>query len=563
MSKIRRIRWSDFPPDDGAAVSSGKTPRIVEVLYEGLSKIESEMAGASDRTFFGANSESGFHLNGNIQNIVRSSFPTRRENQFTHVDYWLENDDLIDSIVNTKAEFSIMGVDIRPANQSTKEVAEEDDDLRTLKQFLNRMQMKWDWPKIVEDLFKDWYAKDTMILYWKTEVNGDTPQLPPDARSKEELTPGLTEICTLNPADCDWHNSFGQDELWYKIPAPLLVKIKEATSEHSEAIKREKIRKLIEEGVEAKYIQAVIDGKDQVLLKKEDGDNWLICTRARKRHGLAKPSMCKIFFPLEIRKTLTEGEFAAAYMMKYFVMHAKTGESIESGPQAGSRANWAKPADIDALHAMLKDPGKATRLVTNHTVTFAFVFPPEEMWNKAKYETAEDRIYNWGGISKVLMSGTGGTNAGGYLGIRRLIANMRSARNKVSHLIFEFFDDPKIRKICNIPDDVDVRAVFDENALKEPRQLLDEIKFLMQSGAGDPQVALMELGRDPATIRDIKKTSLADQEKTGVWAPVYEIQTRSREGERQVSESGRGRPENVGTEVSEETRNQSPPALSS
>lgn len=492
-----------------------------------------------------------------------TSFPRHRRGQLERCDYWLGQDDMLDKLIGLKQEFTALGFSLRPQFKASTGSEESDKQVDELTAKLNRISIKWDFHKIIEDLLLDWFSKDTMILYWKTDppdtsAQADSvPPATPEARSAEELMPGLHDICALNPAECDWQNSFGQDILTYRIPLALKLKIQQALSS---ANREAALQALRNDGVEDKYIEAVSTGKDTVELLKKDGDNWLVCTRARKRHGIAKPSMWTIFIPLEIRKALTEGEFGASYMMKHFILHVTTGESITQGVLAGQKNNWAKKPDIDALDKAMKNPAKAQRLTTNHTVKFNFIFPPADMWSNARYEKSESRILNWVGVSLVIFSGEGGTNAGGHLSIRRMISNMQSARLKIMRLFFEFFDNPIIRTISKLADDVDVIADFNENVLKEPKQILDEVTLIMREGMGDPAISLAELGRNPNTIRDSKRKSLRENKDSKVWEPVFQKESRTRQGERQVVKSGKGRPANPGTTPDEGTRTQSPPA---
>lgn len=490
------------------------------------------------------------------------SFPRTRRDQLNRVDYWLGNvinthsgDDLLVSLMRTKTEFTALGFNLRSASPETKDSKQVTD----FKNKIKRIQQKWNWQKIVEDLLLDWFTKDTMILYWKVNRRSSETDMPPEERSKEELTPGLMDIVVLNPSDCDWDNSYGRDVLKYKIPKELEATIRSALSKNGKE-RIAALAALIAAGIEEKYIKAVDAGQEYVGFSKTDGDNWLIVTRERNRNGISKPSMRLIFDALESRKFVMEGEFSAAYMMKHFILQATGGESITQGPLAGLRSNWIKSAQIKALYNMLVSCSKAQRVATNHTVKFNYIFPPADMWDRKKYETPEARIYNFAGVNLVVMTGQGGTNAGGYLGIKRMISTMSSARQKIGSIICEFFDNPEIRKICEVPGDVDVTGVFDENALKEPKQLLDEIKFLIQSGAGDPPTAVSELGRDPESIRDSKLASIKDNETTKVWEPVYKPQPAGSVGKRQVKQEGKGRPANPGTTENEETRTQSPRA---
>jgi hypothetical protein len=576
---------ADFQSDEEASVSSGnqitvRTPnsrnvldQVTELLMQVAEK-EVEMAAGpnGDTAPFivkpVVNSlEGGLTLspgNASFESFAPlASFPRLRRDQLLRVDYWLgdivnvaSGDDLLKNLLQVKIDFTALGLRLK-----TCSVDEEDPEKIStgkpdpFKNKLKRIQKKWNWQKIIEDLLRDWFSKDTMILYWKLDkVNDDS--VPPADRSKEAEIPGLRDITVLNPADCDWDNSFGNDVLKYRIPKEIEMKIRNALM-RSGAERAKALKALMEAGIEKKYIEAVDKGLAFVTLDRNDGDNWLVVTRERNRNGIAKPSMRFIFDALESRKFVKEGEFTASFMMKHFIFQASAGESITQGVLAGLRNNWAKQKDIDNLHTVLKNTAKAQRIATNHTVKFNYIFPPADMWDEKKYQKAEARIYDFVGVNAIVMSGQGGTNSGGYLGIKRMIAGMWTAREKIDYIIYEFFDNAEIRKICKVPDDVDVTATFDENALKEPKQVLDEVKFIYQSGLGDPETALSELGRDPNAIRDAKLVAIKFNEKTHVWEPVVPLAPQGTVGKRQVKQDAKGRPPNDGTTQSEETRTQS------
>lgn len=501
------------------------------------------------------------------------ALPRTKRKQLQRADYWLGEDDMLASLIQVKTDFGLMGFALRPetseelSNGKLEEPTEEEAKLAVKKrlafrQWLDRFQKKWDLEKVLEDLLKDWFSKDTMILYWRLEKEspaGEEGSSAPDERSKEAMAPGLLEITSLNPSDCDWQDSFGQDRLKYYIPQDTIKTIT-AVMMQPYAERQRAIKVMVEAGVDMKFIQAVQDGKDYVYLDEADGDRWLVMTRNRKRHGIAKPSMYTIFLPLESRKAVSEGEHAASFMMKHFIMHATSGESITQGQAAGTRNLYAKPKEIDRLFEILQDPAKTTRMVTNHTVKINFVFPPSDMWDKKRYEKTEARILNWAGVTLVIMTGDGSTNAGGYLSIKRLISNLDTARRRLSLMFFEFFDQPEIRLICNIPEEYDVTADFNQNVLKEPRQILEEVKTIIGEGMGDPQVALEELGRNPRTIHDSKEESIEQNRTSHVWEPIYSKMQGGREGERQVKQDSKGRPANDSTQVNDETREQTPRA---
>jgi hypothetical protein len=568
MSEVIRLKKDRVATQETASqISTGNSSEELESIRNAMQfakHVQMEFASKGDFFCAGDDSHVGSGLSlrpGNASLDVYAplvSFPRLRRKQLERVDYWIAQDDLLTSLLQVKVDFTVMGMALRP--KMAKKISTGNSDATKTQSILDRILLKWDFVKIAEDLLMDWYSKDTMILYWKIKkevLAGEQDEgIAVDERSKEQLLPGVLEICSLNPAECDWQNSFGQDILRYKIPEALRMQIVNATNKSGED-KKAALQALINSGVELKYIEAVLKGEQWVTLNREDGDNWLIITRARKRHGIARPSMCNIFMPLEIRKAVSEGDFATSFLMKHFILHVKTGESITQGPLAGQRLNWAKEPDINKLNDLLKNTAKSSRVVSNHTVVFDFIFPPKEMWDGAKYENAENRILNFVGLSRVLMSGQGGTNAGGFIGIKRMTASMWSARRKIYLILFNFFDDPEIRKIVGLEDDVDVNAIFDENALKEPRQLLQEVQFLVEDGILDPAIALSELGRDPDTNRVSKLASIEENKKSKLWEPIYTKGGRDRTGQNRKRQQAPGRPANDGTTPGEETRTQS------
>lgn len=483
-----------------------------------------------------------------------TSFPRTIKGKFQRIDYWMENDELLERLVSVKEDICVMGFSLRASRrkQAKPITPEEVGSIAEYKDTLDLIEKKWDFDSVVSDLLREWISKDTMILYWKLAVAGNTEgSPPPEPGSKEELIPGLTNICSLNPSDCNWENSFGQDQLEYKINYQIQKRIQDALNLNAKD-KAIRLAALIAEGIELKYIEAVAAGKDYVLLKKEDGDRWLIKTRGNRLKGFRCPSMANIFAPLEIRRSVADGDFAASFLMKHFIFHVTQGESIDQGPLAGQRMNWAGKKEVETLHNVLKKVSKAFKLVTDHTVKFNFIYPPKEMWDTAKYAKAESRIYNWGGMTLVIMTGDGGTNASGFIGIKRLIANITAARKKIKGVLFEFFDSPEIKNATKKPENCNAMPSFDENVLKDPKQLLDEIRTMLQEGFGDPAMCVDELGRDSETVKDSKSKSIKENQDSKLWTPM------NPKDNRQESQATAGRPPNAGTTPNEGTRLQSP-----
>lgn len=553
---------------------------------------------------------------GSLESQTNAAQPRTLKDKIIRAFYWFSADDLLQGLVGVKRDFTLAGFSLRckPEEGSILETLlstgksgikvgapippegldippEELDRFKALSEFqqnLNRATRKWEFYDLVSQLIEDWYVCDSMILFWRvdpasvkegqagntgktgansaptggskstsTDATGKTAsgevEVPTsDPTGRDETIPGLLQICALHPALVNWDNSLGRNQLEVAIPDDLqkrisaILKLKDGQSEA--------IQSLLDQGVSQKYIDAVKKNQKYVQLNNKDGEYWLIKTRGRKYYGLAQPSMTSIFLPLESRKMIAEGEFTAGYMMKHFIFHVKMGESIQSGALAGQRLNWASAKETQLMSAEMAKPSKTYRMVTNHTVSFEYIFPPKEMFDPSRYEKSEQRIRNWSGITAAIHTGEGGTYGGGFLGTKKVTASLIDTRKRVDWVMTEFFDHTTIRPLIGVPDNSLVMALFDEQVLKEPKQLLDELKFIMEQGGGDPRSAERELGRDPDAIRQSKLETMLDHQQTAAYQPVYEANKKNQ----QVDQPNAGRPANPGTTQSEQTRNQPP-----
>src|SRR5690606_34840758 len=122
-----------------------------------------------------------------------------------------------------------------------------------------------------------------------------------------------------------------------------------------------------------------------------------------------------------------------------------------------------------------------------------------------------------------------------------------------------FFRHPTIKNSLKMPDRTNVLARFDENVLKEPKQLLDEIKFLVLEGMLDPRSGLFELGRDADLVASRKMRCREENSEDKLWEPIFDRNTRTEFRDRFNSDDDEGgRPPSPGTTQGEGTRNQSP-----
>lgn len=521
--------------------------------------------------------------NSTLDSLYISTMPRTKLRRIERAYEWAEHDDLLSALLEIKGDLAVLGFDLRckeeegganelkpPASPdalptdgkgpllSPEEIQELQKQL-DFQLYLSRIQRKWDLDSVISDLFYDWFVSDSMILYWRVNANQQTVDSPSSSNpdSKESLLPGVEDICALSPKHCEWCNDYGQNILMYHVPQgikDLVLSLKRIEQYKPQDLQAE-IQKLHEqEGIPVRWILAILDGDDYIPLSNDDGDYWMIRTKKRKREGLSDPSMKTIFLWLEMRKTLKEGDFAVSFMMKHFILHVTMGESIDNGPMAGQKHNWPTQPETDSMQATVATATKTMRLVTNHTVKFNFIHPPEEMFADGKYGKPEKCMMNWGGMTAVLLTGDGATNSSGYIGTKRVVANIRKARKEVGTLFTEFFDHGTIKKkfTTPLPEDSIVAAIFDENGLKEARQLLDELKFGVGEGFIDPPTAQKEMGRDGDSIRTSKLRAMADNRRTGVYTPMN-----PKMGQANGDRAGiGGRPANPGTTKDGDTLHQ-------
>lgn len=565
--------------------------------------------GSQSRIGYNAGTDLRFQIS-KIESLRTSVLPTTKAGRIVNAMKYYDEDDLIGGLIDIKVEFAMGGMTLfgKPTgftdmmkiasankkastlgkkrkkkkkistgnasgNTSTPPVPDDKPELSPeeikllqeqfdFQKLLEKIQLKWELNGVIATLLQDWFTTDTMILYWKTQVDtelGIAPidSLPPEEDSKEALLPGLLDITSLRPCDVQWNNELGQDNLYVKIPVVLRERIQFAINIQRKPDRDKAIALLLQEGVAQKYIDAVKAGLTHVLLLRADGDNWLVRTKERKHFGMASPSMFRIFISNEIRKSFRDGDFGGAFMFKHFFLHAKLGESVDQGVLAGQRINWATKDDTQAFVRMMGDVSKVSKIATNHTVAFSFVYPPADMFSADRYSVHTAAAFNWSGVASVLYGGEGGKYSSGYLNIRRLINHLLSARQLVREMFCLFFGHSTLKQKMEFPENTEVSVGFDENSLKEPAQLLSELKFMFENGMGDPQIAAQELGRDPDRLRRSKLQSAMENDNSGCWNVITEpVST----GNEQVSQANAGRPTNDGNQPNESSRTQSPPS---
>lgn len=558
-----------------------------------ISAVSTAISTTSAGAYFGRRIPSSTSLIDRLQNGL---MPQTGLEAIEFAFNWYEKDDALGDLIDLKVEFASSGfalvsetlmstyleklkaknAPIQTVDENNQPIQQEefsDEDIEdVIKQALFNEKLKnivteFGLSSVAETLFRDYFISDSMILYWKTpggkgsqgevEANINLSQFDSDV-------PGLIDISAISPKDVQWDNSLGKDELQVKIPIELVERIRIALDQDEKRMTNIMIEGLLSEGVPVKYIEAVKADEEYVLLSKEDGDNWAIYTKERKHHGLAKPSMVKIFIPLATRMMLTEGDFAAGVMTKHFIFHIRSGESITSGINAGSTKNWAAESDNIYLRNLFMNVNKTTIVATNHTVNFSFIFPPIEMFSAEKYISSLQRILNWAGISLVLYSGEGAKYSGGFINIKRVMSTINFAREKVVLLFRKMLSSEFMISSLDIPDGMYVVARFNNLGLKEEAQILDELKVLLEKNATGPDTVNRELGRSPQESRFDRIVAKLEDVRSRIWNGTFGGQNNLKVNDNENSNGpggsreGAGRPPNKGTITGEGTRTQDP-----
>lgn len=528
---------------------------------------------------------------GSISKLLVTALPRDKRARIKRAYMHVERDDLMSSLIEILSDFASVGFSLqsKPPTDTESDYTKSQAANVAFQQKLNDISMGIDAPKIASDLMTDWFVSDSMILYWRTKDGSDDviedgkktveTSIPTDQIEENPYgIPGVIDIAVLKPSDVDWDNSIGSDILKILIPDALKKKVVSAFIQASSngLTEDEVYNALMKSGIPKRWIDAIRAGRSEVQLRRENGDHWIIRTRARNYHGLANPRMYSVFLDLEMRNILKEGDASTALMMKHFILLIKQGESIETGPLAGNTRNWLKPGEAKQLLKKFSITNRAMLAVVNHTTKCEFIFPPKEMFEGGKYEGPEARIFNWAGVTRILATGDGGKYAGGFIGIKRTISKIEKAREQAYMLLRDFFRHETVSGAIETPEGYLVKSSFDSNVLKEPVQLLDELKFLAEMNWIDPRSTLRELERDPDAVKASALQSREENESLECWSsiqpepePMDAAVVSSGNGsgqpggkEKQKLNKG-GRPANPGTQRSAATRNQSPRASQS
>lgn len=395
--------------------------------------------------------------------------------------------ELIQTAILTKIEFYAAGfkIKINPGRESMT---------ASLNERITEWMKKHDIRQICDDLLFDLLAADNCVLMWQvSRRNGRT----------------IDYVTTLPPDTVIYHPGTNGKRLGIRITEELKTEVLKAIADGKSNQWSPKI------------LDAVKTGKPEVMFDEAEGEFWILKSRGPKFAGLRQPSMRSIFADIQLRELLVSGDWSTAYFTKNFITLVTMGESIKNGPYAGTRNLYPTRPEMMAVQDQFTKIGTTMRLYGNQTLNVKYIYPDQTVLGNEKYAGVERRIGRWTRVPDVMLTGEGDGYAQGSLGKRSFEAQGERIREDLDDLFREFFSHPSVMKdpTLNLPTKSTVKATFNKQILKDPKQVLDETKFLNDAGMIDVQTTLENMGLD---YDEIKERKAQDEKDRELWKPVFE-----------------------------------------
>jgi len=431
----------------------------------------------------GFDTESSMDKPGGLRALRNKLIPSSLKAQIEKAASYSENNDFVQPLVETLQDFGAAGFH----NRSTNPDAEK---------YYNNICREHNMDGVVLRMWNDILSTSNIVFHYKLD------------KAKK-----VDYIMTLDPRVTEVVPMFG-DKMVFVEPDEALKALvrRQKTKEEKDRLKEipEKWR------LACKGAGDIPGHKGQVLLSEKDGEFAIVRNAGGREDRMTKPTMCSIFDAIQLRDLLIDGDYSVAYLIKNCITLVKAGEAITSGPKAGARTNWAKQKDIEALKQQFGTPSKTIRIYGNHTLTIDFIFPDISLFAPTKYQAVDQRLLMWAGISLGLMVGEGGNYATLYVNIKKLIAKVKKYRRMIGRLIERFYQDvkPDHIKRADVP-----QVKWDEDLLKEPRQLLQETTMLVKQGLLSPETTLDTF--DQEYNIELERNKTADKNKK-YFIPIYE-----------------------------------------
>ena len=419
---------------------------------------------------------------GGLRTLRNKLIPTGLNAQIKKAVSYSENNDFVQPLIETLQDFGAAGFH----NMSINPKAEK---------YYNNICKEHNMDGVVLRMWNDVLSTSNIVFHYKL-----------DTAEKVEY------IMTLDPRRVEVVPMFG-DKLVFVEPDDAMKDLVRARTDEE----KKRLKDIPKKWIAACKGSGDIPGhKGQVLLLEKDKEYAIVRNAGGREDRMTKPTMCSIFDALHLRDLLIDGDYSVAYLIKNCITMVKSGEPILAGPKTGSRVNWAKPKDLDALKVQFRTPSKAIRIYGNHTLTIDFIFPDVALFAPTKYQAVEKRILMWAGLSLGLMIGEGGNYATLYVNIKKVVAKVKKYRRMIGRLIERFYQDIKPDFISK--EDVP-QVKWDEDLLKEPRQLLQEITMLVKQGLLSGETTLDTFDQEYDIELERKKN--ADKNKK-YFVPIYE-----------------------------------------
>jgi len=482
----------------------------------------SEMAGADP---FGDETSQG---RGSLKHIRRALINGPTEDLLKRCASAKDGDDLISAIINAKKTFfgagfrvkargpsgylakmiGALGIVVEVAKLFLRENRETANTtfgrLAKVNTELEQLTRKQGLHQLVEEIIADWELYDNVVVQWKVGVDGEQP--------------GLHYVTTIEPYRIKgFQDGWGQSEIKLELTLDFILMVGKALAANK-GNKDATVEQLKKDGVPEKYVIAAFT-RTPVTLKNSDGEYWIIRANGPKYRGFAKPSMHTIEMDIKLREFLLGGDFSIAFFFKRLIQIVHHGESCQNGPYAGKRGpTWTNDEDLKALAEQFELPAETMRLITDHTLKIVYSLPPTESLTGEKYDPVEKRILRWGDIPDVLMTGEGGTYAGGFVGLKKLVAKGVRTRRIAGEILVEFLSHPTV-KPAGLKNKDAIDVLFDQHNLKEPQQLLEEVNSAYDRGTLSVATYQEQLGfhHHMEAMRKVEEHSAA-----GLWRPLFE-----------------------------------------
>lgn len=423
----------------------------------------------------------------NLLTYRKNRLPKTIKEQVERAQNYREGIGIVQQIIDIKQNFGSAG--FKTTHTNTK-----------IKNYYDKVNKEIDMDTLVLDMWDDLLTSSNVIFHWKIDDVGE-----------------IEYAMCLDPALVDVVSSGGRDLIYITPDDEFknLVRKPKKTSAENEYLAN----------FDKRWIDAATNsfGKTggKVLLSENYNEHAIIIRLGKRKGigGLAQPKMKAVFDDVELRELMISGDWEIAFQTKNMITHITAGESIDSGEKAGTRKNWATRKELDALKSLMKHPAKALSFYSNHTVKINFLIPPQEVFDARKYIGVENRIYKWAGIGLGIVVGEGGNYATAYINIKKLIAELQSIRRIIRRLLEKFYEHPSISPNFIKKNEEVLKIRWDEQSLKEPRHLLEEVRFAVQQGFASNETASDIMGYDSPTEKE-RKTK--EWEERGIWFPSFE-----------------------------------------